>query len=211
MATRREKHKAELEPEISDGPVVDLLDYGSISIAYDITRVLEPVPMGKGLVGISLRERPVEAPWRKDYDAIPGNSPSGWAQQFDVSRWGMLVARVRGERVGGAVIAFQSPGVLMLEGRSDLAVLWDLRVAATCRRRGLGATLFRAAEAWASTRDCRQLKVETQNTNVDACRFYARQGCSLGAIDRFAYPGHPNEVQLLWYKDLSSISSNPSP
>ena len=47
------------------------------------------------------------------------------------------------------------------------------------------------------------MKVETQNVNVPACRFYARQGCVLGAINRFAYPDLPDEVQLLWYKTLS--------
>ncbi len=38
--------------------------------------------------------------------------------------------------------------------------------------------------------------------NVPACRFYAKQGCVLGAIDRYAYPDHPDEVQLLWYKEI---------
>jgi hypothetical protein len=27
-------------------------------------------------------------------------------------------------------------------------------------------------------------------------------GCTLGAIDRFAYPELPTEVQLLWWKAL---------
>lgn len=66
-----------------------------------------------------------------------------------------------------------------------------------------GAALFRAAEAWARARRCRQIKVETQNVNVTACRFYARQGCVLTMVDPSAYPGLPGEVQLLWYKDLS--------
>lgn len=61
-------------------------------------------------------------------------------------------------------------------------------------------------EAWAAARGCRQLKIETQNVNVPACRFYARQGCVLGAINRFAYREFPDEVQLLWYK---AISQNP--
>lgn len=38
--------------------------------------------------------------------------------------------------------------------------------------------------------------------HVAACRFYSRQGCVLGAIDRFAYPELPQEARLLWYKDL---------
>jgi hypothetical protein len=45
--------------------------------------------------------------------------------------------------------------------------------------------------------------VETQNVNVGACRFYVAQGCSLGSAHRYAYENHPDEVQLLWYKDLA--------
>jgi hypothetical protein len=44
--------------------------------------------------------------------------------------------------------------------------------------------------------------VETQNINVPACRFYARQGCVLGAIHPDAYPDLPDEVQLLWWLEL---------
>jgi GNAT superfamily N-acetyltransferase len=90
----------------------------------------------------------------------------------------------------------------MLEGRDDIALLWDIRVAPTARRRGVGAALFRAAEAWARARGAAWLKVETQNVNAPACRFYVRQGCTLGAVHRFAYPALPDEVQLLWYKRL---------
>jgi GNAT superfamily N-acetyltransferase len=66
----------------------------------------------------------------------------------------------------------------------------------------VGRALFVAAEAWAVARGCKQLMVETQNVNVDACRFYAAVGCELGAIHRFAYPELPDEIQLLWFKTL---------
>jgi len=33
-----------------------------------------------------------------------------------------------------------------------------------------------------------------------ACHFYQKMGCILDVIDRFAYPGLPGEVQLLWWK-----------
>jgi len=62
--------------------------------------------------------------------------------------------------------------------------------------------LFRAVEAWARDRKCRALKVETQNTNVPACGFYRRMSCTLSAIDRFAYAEFPDEVQLMWFKEL---------
>lgn len=67
----------------------------------------------------------------------------------------------------------------------------------------MGAALFYAVECWAHARGCTQLKVETQNINLPACRFYQRQGCVLGAVNRFAYPALPGEVQPLWYKALS--------
>jgi hypothetical protein len=58
----------------------------------------------------------------------------------------------------------------------------------------------RAIEAWGRLKECRELKVETQNTNVAACRFYARQGFRLTQANYGAYPELPNEVQLIWRK-----------
>jgi GNAT superfamily N-acetyltransferase len=92
----------------------------------------------------------------------------------------------------------------MLEGRDDLAVLWDIRVSPEARGRGVGAALFRAAERWAKARGCLHLRVETQNINVAACRFYARQGCVLRAVNRHAYAELPDEIQLLWDKILTA-------
>jgi len=92
----------------------------------------------------------------------------------------------------------------MLEGRTDLAVLWDIRVSPDRRGKGIGTQLFRRAADWARERGCGELKVETQNINVRACRFYAGQGCRLGAIHRHAYREEhvAHETMLLWYLDL---------
>ena len=49
---------------------------------------------------------------------------------------------------------------------------------------------------------CHQLKVETQDINVPACRFYAANGFELREANRGAYGNLPNEMQLLWYKQL---------
>jgi GNAT superfamily N-acetyltransferase len=92
----------------------------------------------------------------------------------------------------------------MLGARRDVALLWDLRVAPDVRGRGVGTALFRAAERWAQAKYCTVLEVETQDINVPACRFYARMGCRLGAIDAHAYVEFPNEVQLLWTKRLAA-------
>lgn len=179
-------------------------EHGRISIAFTVDRILEVTLADGGLGGVSLTETPVTDPWVKDYDAIAGASPARWAERFDVSNWGLLGAWRDGARVGGAVIAFRTANLYMLGGRDDVAVLWDLRVAPGQRGAGAGSALFRAAEGWAAARGCGWLKVETQNVNAAACRFYRKMGCTLGAIDRFAYPGQPGEVQLLWWKALQA-------
>jgi GNAT superfamily N-acetyltransferase len=187
--------------EVCEEPLTALAEYARVPIAFRVRRVLDVAVIDGGFGGFALSERAVDAPYVKDYDAGDGG-PARWAKRFDLSSWGLLGARIGGRLVGGAAVAFDTPGLMMLEERRDLAVLWDLRVAPEARGQGVGAALFRAAAAWAAARGCRRLKVETQNVNVPACRFYARQGCVLGAIHRFAYPGLPHEVQLLWYRDL---------
>jgi ribosomal protein S18 acetylase RimI-like enzyme len=176
--------------------------YAQVSIAFEVASVLEVDVREGGLGGMVLTERPFPSPYRKDYDAIPGNHPTDWPQQFDMRHWGMMTARENGRLLGGAIIAQQTPELHLLEGRHDLAALWDLRVAPEARGQGVGTALFAAAAKWATARGCRQLKIETQNINVPACKFYARQGCTIGTIHRFAYPDLPHEVQLIWYKTV---------
>jgi ribosomal protein S18 acetylase RimI-like enzyme len=188
--------------EIGEEPIGNLAEYGTISIAFDIEQVLTASLVDQGLGGILLCAMPVESSSQKDYDRIPGNAPADWSNRFDVASWGLIAARLKGELVGGAVVVHDSADVSMLERRRDLAVIWDLRVTRDFRRYGIGSAVWQAVENWAALRACRQLKVETQNTNVGACKFYVRRGCRLGAVNRFAYSEFPDEVQLLWYKDL---------
>ena len=187
-----------------------LTEHGKISIAFAVDRILEVTLADGGLGGMSLTETAVADPYVKDYDAIEGEGPARWAERFDVSNWGLIVAWLNGARVGGAVIAFRTADLHMLGGRDDVAVLWDIRVAPQHRGAGVGSALFRSAASWAGAQSCRWLKIETQNINAAACRFYQRMGCTLGAIDRFAYPELPAEVQLLWWKALQTRSESES-
>lgn len=188
--------------EVREEPIERLEEQAELSIAFTVDRMLVATPVEGGLGGITLEEQPVAPSWVKDYDVLDGEGPARWRRSFDVTRWGFLVARDGDERVGGAVIAFDTPDVHLLDGRRDLAALWDLRVHPDRRSSGIGVLLWRAFEDWARTRGCRDVMVETQNNNVAACRFYARMGCSLGALHRFRYPELPDEIQLLWYKSL---------
>jgi GNAT superfamily N-acetyltransferase len=185
-----------------------LAGYARVPIAFAVREVLACSPVRGGLGGLALAPCAVERPYVKDYDAADGG-PSEWPARFGaaaVARWGVLAAYAPdagGVRVGGAAVVHDDPDTDLLGGRRDLAVLWDLRVAPTHRGRGVGGALFAAAVAWARGRGVRRLTVETQNVNAHACRFYARQGCVLGAVDRSAYPGLPDEVRLLWHLDLT--------
>jgi GNAT superfamily N-acetyltransferase len=183
---------------VIEEPVTTLTEYAGIPIAFEVDEVFDVIAEADGSVRFDARR--VSVPYVKDYDA--SNGPKTWAERFDLSSWGFFSARIDGQRVGGAAIACDTSMVGLPQLRRDVAVLWDIRIAPSARRRGIGSALFDAAAGWASERGCLQLAVETQNVNVTACRFYARQGCELRAVHRDAYPDLPGEIQLLWFKDL---------
>ncbi|MEP6706987.1 MAG: GNAT family N-acetyltransferase [Pyrinomonadaceae bacterium] len=187
--------------EVVEEPITALEEYARIPTAFEVTLIFDVADLGNGSGEFMLTERRVDVPYVKDYDAINGENPAGWATRFDVSNWGLFAALIEGRRIGGAVVAFNA-GLDQLGGHDGSAVLWDIRVSPEVRGQGVGSALFQAAEARAQARGCRHLKIETQNINVPACRFYARQGCVLAAVHRFAYPELPDEIQLLWHKDL---------
>jgi GNAT superfamily N-acetyltransferase len=187
--------------EITGNTAWDLADYARVSIAFEVDRVLE-VSCRTSPVEFRLRERALATPYTKNYDERPENRPSEWANRFDLSRWTLFSVTHDGERIGGAAVIVDSPEIDMLEGRTDLALLWDLRVVPAHRRSGCGSALFDAAEAWARARGCTELEVETQNVNVPACRFYERKGCRLQVVSARAYAECPDELQLLWFKSL---------
>lgn len=182
-----------------------LTRYGHIPISFTVESVLRPEVRDGGFGGIALREEPVQPPYVKDYDALDGEGPTRWAKDWDVSAWGFFIATREATDIGAAAVAHRTKGLFALEGRDDLAALWDIRVHPDHRRSRVGTALFRRAAAWARDRGCTQLHIETQNNNVGACRFYAKQGAVLGSIHRFAYRGTPavaHEAMLLWYLDL---------
>ncbi len=188
--------------EIIDIGPDSLESYASIPIAFTVRYIYEVEPVEKGLSGIRLHEVYLDQPYEKDYDRH--ESPPDWSKQFDVSNWRFFLATDGVHPVGGATVAYETPGVKMLSGRRDLTVLWDIRVHPEYRGSGIGTALFRRAEGWSRERGCRWMKVETQNINVPACKFYAKMGGTLGEIDVQAYvkDGLGHETMLVWYLGL---------
>jgi len=179
-----------------------LQEYASISIAYEYDKILQVHTVDNGLGGFTMKEVMLSSFRRKNYDEHQGNTPLDWSLRFDISKWGILLAMHRSAPVGGAAIAFGDLNIRLLDDRNDIAVLWDIRIDPEFRKKGIGSRLLSYSEAWAKTQGAKLLKIETQNINLEACRFYSRKGYSLEAINRMAYEDLPDEVQLLWYKWL---------
>ena len=178
--------------------------YSRIPNWYEVRSVLRIEPVHEGLGGFSIVEQELPEPFIRDYDSHREDNPTHWAGQFDISSWGIFLATDEGGiPIGGAAVAVDA-WVYPMDRfqRPDLAVLWDIRVDPDHRRLGIGGRLLSRAATWARERGYGQLGIETDSSNVGACRFYAKQGCELGAIHRFGYSGIPavaDYAMLLWY------------
>jgi GNAT superfamily N-acetyltransferase len=187
----------------------DLPAYAAIPTAFTVESVYRVDARDAGLAGLAMVEERVE-PYVKDYDALPDEDDGddegvvGWAAAWDVTEWGIFLATDDGQAVGGVAVAVGAHQHVPTDGLHE-GVLYDIRVRPDRRREGIGAGLFAHAADWARGQGLARLRIETQNVNVPACRFYASQGCDLGVIHRYGYRGHPgvgHEAMLLWYLTL---------
>lgn len=184
--------------EIRREECLSLVQYAAISCAFDVHRRIVPVlpePLGR-----PLKQVDVIPPLHKDYDAIPGNDPTGWPACFTIDRAQCLAAFHGNQRIGGAVVIVDPADVAKLDGHAGAALLWDLRVAPAMRGHGIGRALLAGAELAARDARTTRMLVETQDINVAACELYLRAGYVLERVTPYAYPGLPDEVQLIWSK-----------
>ena len=186
--------------EIVETTAEQLAQYEMVPITFEVTSRYDVIRRNFGDEFL-LVEQAVQ-PYRKDYDAHENERPTSWPAQFDLANWGFLAARDGKLIFGVAAIAFPTPAPGMVECRDDVASLWDIRVHPAHRGVGIGTRLFDAAANWARGKGYALLKIETQDTNVPACRFYARQGCVLKEVNFDTYPAQKDEAQLIWYLDL---------
>lgn len=183
----------------------DFALYDQIDMAFSVSSEYRAEKPDSGLGGILLRETAVK-PYRKDLGQY--EKAADYEKRFDISHWQFYMAFDGEKPVGGITLAARTPGVDMLGGRDDLCVVWDLRVREGYRGQGIGQRLWDLGEEWSRAQGMTQIKVECQNNNVRACRFYRKQGAVLSAIDEYAYYGEAGitgEIQLIWYKDLRPV------
>lgn len=181
-----------------------ILEYEKVPISFIVESILDVELVDHGLGGIRLIERPVQL-YRKDYDAY--GSPAFWQEKFNLNNWGIFLALDGDLPIGGVAMALNTNGVTANDSQNNLAVLWDIRVLPERRRAGIGRSLFEIAVNWSKSKGCAHMKIETQNTNVNACRFYAAMGANLGDIIGHAYCQEQSlaaEIQMNWYYEISN-------
>jgi streptothricin acetyltransferase len=179
-----------------------LVGYSTITSYLKVESLLEVKVLDDGFGGMAFKEKKIARPYKKDYREA--GEPFSWLN-FNTSNWVMFVIQSGERPIGGLVVACKTPELRMLNGRNDLADVWDIRVHPDFQGKGVGTKLFTKAVEWSRKEGYKQLCVETQNVNVPACRFYIKQGCVLGGVNRYAYyatPAFAEEVQLIWFMDL---------
>ena len=126
---------------ISDIKVIEvgpesLGKYALVPITFQVTSVYEV--LGTSQDGFQLFEKALSIPQIKNHDELEGEGPANWRLIFNVSKWAFFLAEIQGKLAGAATVAFDTPEVDMLEGRRDLATLWDIRVYPEVRNNGVG-------------------------------------------------------------------------
>jgi ribosomal protein S18 acetylase RimI-like enzyme len=189
-----ERHQVNLE---------SITKYARIPIYFEVNSKINITLIGPGLQGINFKEEKVNPSYIKDYDS--SEEPKTWLKIFNTKNWRLFTCRENDQYVAGAIVAHRTPEVHMLDGRIDLAMIWDIRVHPDYRQKGIGSSLFSEVVKWSKQKGCKQLKIETQNVNVPACKFYIKQGCTLGEVNFHKYinsKSSANEIMLVWYLNL---------
>jgi len=180
----------------------DLSAYAAIPNSFRVESVVAAGEIPLHVPGPSVPELPVAHPYEKQYAR---EDPMTWAMRYPLARWGLLGAFDGEALVGGAAVVTPQEGMVVPAGRTDVAVLWDLRVKPSHRGLGAGRMLIAEAAVWARERGFATLGIETQDVNAPACRLYAACGCRLARVVDDGYAGAPDvahEKLLVWHLPL---------
>jgi hypothetical protein len=161
--------------EIAESGVDTLAEYASISAAYRVMEIVDLDTSATDSNELAYAKTSVRAPYTKDYDALPGNHSLD-GRRGSMSRIGDFSLRALGCVESGEPSWPAAPASGQRSSRRP--------------KRGHETTAGDPSSPRRRIRMC------------PACRFYPRAGYSLHDIRRGAYTELPDEVQLIWIKDL---------
>ena len=126
---------------------------------------------------LALELVPLPQPYRKRWDCLDATTLERYQK---VAAYGFSFGAYDGE---------QCVGITLAEPRhwNKSLWVWELHVAETHQRRGVGRQLVETLAEKARMAGLRVLVCETQNTNVPAMRFYQKVGCHIEGIDLSYY------------------------
>ncbi len=188
------------EPEITLRPLEldDIPRLVEIRSGYQSESILAVEPTGAGIVkGWRLVERKLAVPFDKGtlYDFGEAEQESIRQRLLRPDETYLRVAEAKG--LNGRLV-----GLLEMEIRvwNDTVELVNLRIDQDYRRQGLGWRLWHRGLDFARGAGVRAIMIETQNTNLAACKFYERMGCQLVGLNEafYANNGAATEIALFW-------------
>ena len=100
--------------------------YDQIPMRLNVTSYYKIDKINGGLGGLYLIETPVE-PYIKDFCTGEDTYVSRW-ERWNLTNWAFFMTFDGEKPIGAATVASRTKNVNMLDGRNDLAVLWDIRV-----------------------------------------------------------------------------------
>lgn len=175
--------------------MLDIPNLSQIRATYKTPTILAVERSGSGLTtGWRLVERTLPQPFDKgtlyDFDEQAQAAIRGRLERTGESY--QRVAELSGRLIGLVDVELQP--------WNDTAFLWTLHIDQDYRRQGVGRRLWHRAIDFAHQSDVRAMMIETQNTNIAACNFYARMGCQLVGINEALYTndGYSTEIALFW-------------
>lgn len=145
---------------------------------------------------IRLTRRRLARPFHKTFPL----TREDWLRYRAVVRQGMSLGAYEGSALVGLVLAEPRPWNRSLW-------VWELGVAETRRRRGVGARLLEELARRARLRGLRTIVCETQTTNVPAIDFYRANAFQLEGIDLSYYSNEDvarGEVAIFMKRRLGS-------
>lgn len=138
---------------------------------------------------------------RWNYAVVPYENPESMVfpdENYDLEKI---------DREGCALAAYENGacvGLIVLEDQFwKYMHVYDLKVSAAARGRGVGRALIRGALEEAGRRNYRGLYLEAQDNNLNACLFYLGVGFAIGGFDNHLYTGTSQEgkADITFYLD----------